>query len=84
MIFNEVDDVSKLSGVHAPGKVVRVKAKGADPYYMVATGDQSGNTTGSWQTVTWKEAAAQVVTPGQCLRTARRSTSHRHRRASHP
>ncbi len=65
LVFNEVDDVSKLSGVHAPGKVVRIKTKGADPYYMVATGDQSGNTTGAWQTVTWKEAAAQVVTPGQ-------------------
>lgn len=65
LVFNEVDDVSKLSGVHAPGKVVRIKAKGADPYYMVATGDQSGSTTGSWQTVTWEEAAAQVVTPGQ-------------------
>lgn len=65
LVFNEVDDVSKLSGVHAPGKVVRIQTKGADPYYMVATGDQSGNTTGSWQTVTWKEAAAQSITPGQ-------------------
>ncbi|AQT27776.1 tail fibers protein [Ralstonia phage RS-PI-1] len=63
-VYNEVDDPSKLSPIHAVNKVVRVRPKGApDPYYMIAVGDNP--TAGPWQTVTWKETAAQVVQPGQ-------------------
>ncbi|QYD70149.1 phage tail protein [Paraburkholderia edwinii] len=62
--FNVVDDVSKLSAVHFPGKVVKVQPKGvADPYYMTAVGDNAA--LADYQTVTWTEGAAQVVTPGQ-------------------
>ncbi|AKM29406.1 hypothetical protein AB870_03535 [Pandoraea faecigallinarum] len=62
-VFAEVDDPSKLSSIHAPGKVVRVRpTNGADPYYMRAVAD---TTNAGWQTVTWKEAPAQTVTPGQ-------------------
>ncbi|KVE35684.1 phage nozzle protein [Burkholderia sp. BDU5] len=64
VVFNEVDDPSKLSPIHAPNKVVRVRPKGApDPYYMQAIPDNPSN--GGWQTVTWKECAAQIVQPGQ-------------------
>lgn len=58
--FNEVDDTSKLSAIHWPGKVVRVLPKGAaEPYYMQAV----PHSNDTWPTVTWKEAAAQTVTP---------------------
>lgn len=60
--YNEVDDPAKLSAIHWPNKVVRVRPKGApDPYYMQAV----PNSNASWPTVTWKECAAQIVQPGQ-------------------
>lgn len=62
--FNTVDDVSKLSALHFPGKVVKVQPKGAaDPYYMRAVPDNPALV--DYQTVTWTEGAAQVITPGQ-------------------
>lgn len=61
-VFNEVTDVAYLSGLHYANKVVRVRPKGSDPYYMRAVPDTAGDTFGP---VTWKEGAAQVVTPGQ-------------------
>lgn len=61
---NTVDDPSKLSAIHWPGKVVQVQPKGSpDPYYMKAIADNPN--LNAQQTVTWKEAAAQIVTPGQ-------------------
>jgi hypothetical protein len=61
-VYNTVDDVSKLSAIHAAGKVVKVQAPGVtEPYYMQAKGD----TGTGFGTVTWVEGAAQVVTPGQ-------------------
>lgn len=63
-VYNEVDDPSKLSPIHAANKVVRIRPKGSpDPYYMIAVPDNPA--TGGWQTVTWKETAAQIVKPGQ-------------------
>lgn len=62
-VFAEVEDPAKLSSIHLPGKVVRVRpTNGADPYYMRAIPD---TTNAGWQTVTWKEAPAQTVKPGQ-------------------
>lgn len=64
-VLNTIDDVSKLSPLHYSEKVVQIQPTGADPYYMKAVA------TGSWTVgspigpVTWKEAAAQIVTPGQ-------------------
>jgi len=63
-VAREVDDAAKLSAVHKPGKVVRVTPRGAaEPYYMVAHADTGGSS--DFQTVVWKEGAAQVITPGQ-------------------
>jgi len=63
-VADEVDDPAKLSAVHKPGKVVRVSPRNAsEPYYMVAHADAGTST--DFQTVTWKEGAAQVITPGQ-------------------
>jgi len=63
-VGQEVDDPAKLSAVHKPGKVVRIRPKNAaEPYYMVAHADTGAST--DFQTVTWREGAAQVITPGQ-------------------
>lgn len=62
--LDEVDDLAKLTPVHFPGKVVRVRPKGAaEPYYMQAVSGKPEDNR--YQPVVWKEAAAQVVTPQQ-------------------
>ena len=70
--FNEVDDPSKLSSIHAPYKVVRVAPRGAEPYYMVAYPEKPSES--GWQNVTWKEGPAQLITPGSCFAVAGIST----------
>jgi len=63
-VADEIDDAAKLSAVHKPGKVVRVRPKNAsEPYYMVAHADVGSST--DFQTVTWREGAAHIITPGQ-------------------
>jgi len=63
-VADEVDDPAKLSAIHRPGKVVRIRPRNAaEPYYMVAHADTGAST--DFQTVTWREGAAQVITPGQ-------------------
>jgi len=63
-VAQEIDDAAKLSAIHKPGKVVRIAPKNAsEPYYMVAHADTGASS--DFQTVTWKEGAAQVITPGQ-------------------
>jgi len=64
-VLNTVTDVSLLSPLHWANKVVQVKPTGADPYYMQAIPDSNWAGTQAIGTVTWKEAPAQVVTPGQ-------------------
>ncbi len=61
-VFNEVDDPVKLSGKHAPWKVVKVNPKGAEPYYMRAHPENPS--LGDWQNVTWKECPKEEVVPG--------------------
>jgi len=63
-VADELDDPAKLSAVHKPGKVVLIRPKNAaEPYYMVAHADTGGSN--DFQTVVWKEGAAQIIAPGQ-------------------
>lgn len=61
-VLEEIDDPAKVSGIHWPGKVIRVAPKGAsEPYYLKAIPDNPNNT--GPQTVTWTEGAWQTITP---------------------
>jgi hypothetical protein len=62
-VLNDLDDTAKLTSVHYPGKLVKISAKGQEPFYMQAIAENPSLPAGSAQAVRWKEGAAQVVTP---------------------
>lgn len=62
-VGGQVANIDLVSGVHYPGKIVRVRPKknnGKDALYLMAVAkDNSSN----WTEVTWKEVAGYEMTP---------------------
>lgn len=62
-VGGQVPNIDLVSGVHYPGKIVKVRPKknnGKDALYLVAVAKDG---TGSWTEVTWKEVAGYEMTP---------------------
>lgn len=62
-VGGEIPNIDLVSGVHYPGKIVKVRPKknnGTDALYLKAI---SKDNTAGWGEVTWKEVAGYEMTP---------------------